>query len=83
MRAELYDATCSRNICGLYVLILDFLLQNGLMFIYFYYYYTQDFFNDSLRKAYFAFLIIYVIISTLPRFLVITFERTFDNYNRT
>jgi hypothetical protein len=38
---DLRDATCARNICGLYVLILDFLLQNALMFVFFYYYYTQ------------------------------------------
>jgi hypothetical protein len=52
------------------------------MFVYFFYYFTQTFLNDPLRKAYFAFLIIYVVVSALPRIMVIIFERTFDDYNR-
>ncbi len=39
------------------------------MFLYFFYYFTQSFVSEPLRKAYLAFMIIYVLVSTLPQLL--------------
>ncbi len=58
---------------------MDFLLQNSLMFLYFFYYFTQSFVNEPLRKAYLAFFIIYVIASTIPQIIAAFGER--DVYN--
>ena len=52
------------------------------MFLYFYYYFTQKFLNEPARKAYLAFLIIYMVVTLLPRLIFITFEHTFDRYFR-
>ena len=61
---------------------MDFILQNSLMFLLFYYYFTQNFLNEPTRKAYLAFLIIYVLVSTVPKIFVIFLSRIFDDYNR-
>ncbi len=45
---------------------MDFLLQNSLMFLYFFYYITQSFMSEPLRKAYLVFFTIYIIASILP-----------------
>ncbi len=73
--------TCCRNKCGLIVLLLDFLLQNALMFLFFYYYFTQNFINIAAKKSYLAFLIIYTIVTVIPRFASVTFYRIYDENN--
>jgi len=45
---------------------MDCLLQNGLLFLYFYYYLMEDFVNNAAEKAFLAFLIIYMIFTYLP-----------------
>ncbi len=52
------------------------------MFLYFYYYFTQYFVNAPAKKAYFAFLIIYVTGTFIARPLQIGFYTNYKQINR-
>ncbi len=52
------------------------------MFLYFFYYFTQSFLNEPLRKAYLAFMIIYVIVSTIPQIIAALTDRDVMGYDR-
>lgn len=57
------------------MLIADFVLQNGIMAFYFIYYYTQQpFINEPARKAYLAFLTLYITVTVSPRLLLLLFD---------
>ena len=63
--------------------ILDFLLQNTIMTLIFFYYFTQPFVNKPAKNAYLAFLIIYVLLTVVPKLWIITFDKIFkDKFNK-
>jgi hypothetical protein len=64
------------NACfTLSMVFIDFLLQNAYVAFLFYYYFRENFVNEHCRKAYLAFLIVYMIITYIPKILM-TFSNT-------
>jgi hypothetical protein len=51
--------------------LIDFALQNALIFFYFLYYFKEEpFINQPAKSAFLAFLIIYLIATYLPRLIM-------------
>ena len=73
---------CSNKFLAILAVTLDFLIQSAYGFLLLYYYFTQTFVNEPCRKAYFAFLVIYFIVTHLPKVVITLFLDPLDTPNQ-